>query len=89
MPHFTAGAEKKLSNDLSPSDLRKVWDSTGKPLLRVGKNGVQVNAALLFIACLTFYTYDATAKNVVVLLPVHHRHLATSDVKVLVPVLQF
>ena len=40
--YLSADAQNKLNNDLSVSDLRKVWDSTGKPLLRVGKNGVQV-----------------------------------------------
>ena len=40
--YLFADAQNKLNNDLSVSDLRKVWDSTGKPLLRVGKNGVQV-----------------------------------------------
>lgn len=35
-------AATHIQDDISPSQLRSLWDGVGKPLLRVGKGGVQV-----------------------------------------------
>ena len=35
-------AAAESQDDISPSQLRSLWDGVGKPLLRVGKGGVQV-----------------------------------------------
>jgi len=35
-------AAAHTQDDISPSQLRSLWDGVGKPLLRVGKGGVQV-----------------------------------------------
>lgn len=46
---FTCAESTELNNqgDISPSQLRSLWDGVGKPLLRVGKGGVQVLFLLL------------------------------------------
>ncbi len=35
-------AAAHTQDDISPAQLRSLWDGVGKPLLRVGKGGVQV-----------------------------------------------
>ena len=35
-------AAAHTQDEISPSQLRSLWDGVGKPLLRVGKGGVQV-----------------------------------------------
>ena len=39
---YADAAAAHTQDDISPSQLRSLWDGVGKPLLRVGKGGVQV-----------------------------------------------